>query len=78
MIEECPNCANLYIARSDIEREMGQHELALLDIDKALELCPDNAEYHTLKAILYEKLGNKEAAQKSRNAAVSLKSRYGF
>ena len=76
LIEEQPNNASLYIARSDIEREQGLYELALLDVEKAIELDPGNTEYYTLQAILLEKCGKKDEAVKSRNNAKRLKSSF--
>ena len=40
------------------------------DVEKAIELEPENGNHYTLQAILYERLGKREAAKKSRiNAA---------
>ena len=71
--EEQPENATLYIVRSDMERELGQTELALMDVAKAIEIDPDNAGYYTLQAILYEECGKKSAAAKSRSKATALK-----
>ena len=78
MIEEQPYSSTLYIVRSDIEREMGLYKLALLDNDEAIKLWPDNGEYYTLRAILYEKLGNKKEAEACRKRAAALKLKYSF
>ena len=70
LIEENPERAEYYIARSNVERLMGYTELALLDVEKAIELEPENGNHYTLQAILYERLGKREAAKNSRiNAA---------
>ena len=60
-----PDIAEYYIARSDVERELEQYELAMMDIKKAIELSPGNSSYYTLQAILYEKMGNRKAATES-------------
>lgn len=66
LIEDNPERAEYYIARSNVERLMGHTELALMDVEKAIELEPENGNHYTLQAILYERLGKKEAAKKSR------------
>jgi tetratricopeptide (TPR) repeat protein len=73
LIEEEPGNAALYIARSDIEREQGHYELALMDVEKAIGLDPGNAEYYTLQSILLEKCGKKSAAANSRRLADKLR-----
>ena len=73
LIEESPANAALYIARSDIERELEQYELALMDVEQAIALETDNAEYYTLQAILLEKCGKRSAATNSRKRAEKLK-----
>lgn len=75
LIHDNPDRAEFYIARSDVSRELRQFELALLDIEKAIELDHANSEYYRLQSILLEKLGKKEAAKKSRNTANMLKNR---
>ena len=72
MIEENPRDANLYLARCNMEIEQKQYELALLDIEKAIELEPAQAAHHTLKAEILDALGRKGAAKRSRNTAGKL------
>jgi Tfp pilus assembly protein PilF len=72
LIEKHPKIAELYIARSDVERERGQYELAMMDIEKAIEIDPQNANNYILQAIIFEKMGKKEAARKSREKAAAL------
>ena len=69
LIDEHPNDAELHVARCNIEREQQQPELALQDIDKAIELSPQKAEYHFIRAELLQKMGKRQAAQKSRATA---------
>ncbi|MBR5593794.1 MAG: tetratricopeptide repeat protein [Bacteroidaceae bacterium] len=72
MIEENAGIAELYIARSNLERERGHNELAMMDLEKAIELDPDNANNYILQAIIYEKMGKKDAARKCRKKATEL------
>ena len=74
LIEDNPNTAEYYIARSNVERLTGHTELALMDVEKAIELEPNNGNHYTLQAILLERLGKKEAAKQSRFKAARLKS----
>ena len=74
MIEEHPDIAELYIARSNLERERGRNELAMLDLKKAIEIDPNNANHHILKAIIYEKMGKNDAAKRCREKAAALRS----
>ena len=72
MIEENPDIAELYIARSNLERERGHNELAMIDLEKAIGIDPGNANNYILQSIIYEKMGKKDAARKCREKAVSL------
>ena len=54
---------------------MDQTELALMDVEKAIELQPENGNYYTLQSILLDRLGKKEAAKQSRFKAAKFKSR---
>lgn len=72
MIEEQPQNAGIYAMRSNIELEEKQHELALIDIEKSIELEPENTEYHNIKADILHAMGRKEAAKRSREKAAKL------
>ena len=72
MIEQNPHIAELYIARSNLERERGHNELAMMDLEKAIGIDPDNANNYILQAIIYEKMGKNDAARKCREKAASL------
>ena len=72
MITENPNIAELHIARSNLERELGYNELAMIDLEKAIEIDPGNANNYILQAIIYEKMGKMDAARKCREKAVVL------
>ena len=74
LIEDNPTMAEYYIARSNVERLMGHNELALMDVEKAIELEPENGNHYTLQAILLERIGKKEAAKQSRYKAAKYKS----
>ena len=54
MIDENPGIAELYIARSNLERERGHNELAMLDLERAIELDPDYENNYILQAIIFE------------------------
>ena len=72
LIKKNPDIPELYLARSNVEREQGYNELALMDINKAIELDPQNASNYLLQAIIYDKMGKKSAAKKSRDKATLL------
>ena len=72
MIEENPKDANLYLVRCNMELEQKQYELALQDIEKAIEIEPTRASHHTLKAEILDALGRKATAKRSRNTATKL------
>jgi Tfp pilus assembly protein PilF len=44
----------------------------MMDLEKAIEIDPGNANNYILQAIIYEKLGKRDAARKCREKAVSL------
>ncbi len=73
LIEDNPAIAEYYIARSNVERLMGHTELALMDVEKAIELEPENGNHYTLQSILLDRLGKKEAAKQSRFKAAKYK-----
>lgn len=72
LIEQKPQIAEFYIARSNVERELGQYELALLDVETAISLQPENASHYILQAILYDNLGKTALAAESRRKAEEL------
>lgn len=72
LIEQKPQIAEFYIARSNVERELGQYELALLDVETAIGLQPENASHYILQAILYDNLGKTALATESRRKAEEL------
>lgn len=71
-IEQKPQIAEFYIARSNVERELGQYELALLDVEKAIGLQPENPSHYILQAILYDNLGKTALSAESRRRAEEL------
>ena len=62
----------IYAARCNVEIENKQYELALFDIEKAIEIAPRKAEYHNTKADILTALGRKKAASRSRSVADKL------
>ena len=69
LIEEKPDKTEFYISRSNIEQELEQYELAIIDVEKAIELQPGNANHYILLAILYEKTGKPQLATECRRRA---------
>ena len=72
MLEEQPMNDEIYAARCNVEIENKQYELALFDIEKAIEIAPRKAEYHNTKADILTALGRKKAASRSRSVADKL------
>lgn len=72
MLEEQPMNDEIYAARCNVEIENKQYELALFDIEKAIEIAPRKAEYHSTKADILVALGRKKAASRSRSVADKL------
>jgi Flp pilus assembly protein TadD len=55
-----------------MEIENHQPELALLDIDKAIELEPDNGKFFLSRGYLYADMGKKKLAYLDFEKAISL------
>ena len=53
LMNSYPDDATLYVARADIESEMNHNDLALIDLEKAIELAPSDANAYTLRAEIY-------------------------
>ena len=72
MIESFPDKAELYSIRAEMEQDAKQTELALLDLNKAIELEPDNKNYILARAYLHLESGNKFYARRDFNRAIEL------
>lgn len=72
LIEKFPDKAELYSIRADMEQNAQQPELALLDLDKAIALEPENKNYILARAYLHLENGNKYYAKRDFNRAIEL------
>ena len=72
MIIEYPDNAELYIARADIEREMGHIDLALTDLDEAIKLTPSSTSAYLLRGDIYLIQGKKMLAKSDFEKAIRL------
>lgn len=71
LIDGNPQNAEFYYARSNVEREEGLTVLAIMDIEKATVLAPNNAQYHIAHAQLLLAQGDKRAARAALDRAVA-------
>jgi type IV pilus assembly protein PilF len=69
--EESPG--DLYVKLAVEYLKEGQTETALRKVNKALEEDPDNAQAHSVIALIYQRLGQEQLAEKHFRTAVSLK-----
>ncbi len=67
-----PEDATLYIARADIEREMNHPDLALIDLERAIELDPNAVNAYMLRGEIYLASGKKILAKNDFEKAISL------
>ena len=72
LMNSYPDDATLYVARADIESEMNHNDLALIDLEKAIELAPSDANAYTLRAEIYLLQGKKALAKADFEKAISL------
>jgi tetratricopeptide (TPR) repeat protein len=72
LISKYPDKAELYSIRAEMEQEAKQTELAIIDMDKAVELEPDNINYILARAYLHLDNGNKFYARRDFNRAIEL------
>lgn len=63
LMESCPDSVQLYSVRASIYAENQQPELALLDLDHAIEADADNSNYLLARAYLYLEQGNRLRAR---------------
>ncbi len=71
LIDGNPQNAEYYYARSNVEREEKLTSLAIMDIEKATELSPQNARYHIAHAQLLLAQGDRRAAHAALDKAVA-------
>ncbi len=70
MVEGHPDKAELYSVRAGMYAENKQPELAIMDLDKAVELEPENQNYYLARAYLHKEQGNKRKALADFEAAI--------
>lgn len=67
-----PDKAELYSVRAAMYAEHNQPELALMDLDKAVELDSTNMNYVLARAYLYQQQGNNHRAKQDFDRAIEL------
>lgn len=72
LVAEYPERDDLLSVRASMLSDRGQNELALIDMDRAIELSPSNPAYYLQRAEIYEKKGNKKLATRDRRMAARL------
>lgn len=72
MIGMFPDKAELYSIRAEMEQEAGHAELALIDMNKAVELEPENKNYVLTRAYIHLAQNNKYYARKDFEKAIKL------
>ena len=70
MVEGHPDKAELYSVRASMYAENKQPELAIMDLDRAVELEPENPNYYLSRAYLQKQQGNKRRALADFEAAI--------
>lgn len=72
LIVEYPEDATLYIARADIEADMGHIDLAFIDLDEAIRLAPELPDSFLLRGDLYLSQKRKALAKADFEKAIQL------
>ena len=72
LIDRYPNKAELYSIRAEIEAEAHQPELALIDLDKAIAIEPDNKNLLLTRGYLHLHEGHKHQARQDFEQAIQL------
>lgn len=72
MIVDYPDDATLYVVRADIEQDMKHTDLALIDLDKAIELAPNDANAYLNRGEIYLQTEKKALAKADFERAASL------
>lgn len=70
--EKYPDKAEILSMRAEIEAEMKQPELALMDLDKAIQIEPDNKNMILTRAYILLEQGDKKKAKKDFERAIEL------
>lgn len=72
LIDDEPENSEYYYARCNIEMSEGQTSLALMDIEKAIELAPENTTYLVTAAQLMLAEGKRQQARALLDKAIGL------
>lgn len=72
LMNDHPEDAVLYMARADIEREMGHTDLALIDLDEAIRIDDQLADAYLLRGDVWLMMKKKEAAKADFSKAMEL------
>ena len=72
LIAEYPERDDLLAIRASMLTDRGQYELALVDMDRAIEISPSNPTYYVQRAEIYEQKGKKKLANRDRRNAAKL------
>lgn len=72
MIAEYSQDAVLYIARADVEFEMGHTDLALIDLEEAIRLNPESSDAFLLRGEIYLSQKKKSLAKQDFEKAIQL------
>ncbi len=72
LIKKYPAKAELYSVRAEMELQAGSADLAVMDLNKAIELEPENKNYVLTRAYIHLKEGNKFYARSDFERAIEL------
>lgn len=72
LMQACPDSIQLYSVRAAVYAENRQPELALLDLDRAVEAEPHNTNYLLARAYLHLEQGNRLRARADFRRAIAL------
>jgi len=72
LIVENPEDAMLFVARADIELDMGHIDLALIDLEEAIRLKPESADPFLLRGEVYLSQKKKVLARQDFEKAIQL------
>ena len=72
LIVDYPNDASLLKARAELELEMDNREMALLDLENAVKLAPNDAEIYVMCGDIYMAQGRNREAYRAFEKAIEL------
>lgn len=71
-MKQYPDDYELYYWKGAIESDLGEHELAIKDLDKAIELKPDMSSLYVMRGISKSYLNDNDGAMSDFNHAIKL------